>query len=78
MTEIVVAELAHKPVKTHLQDWLDAADGLQMQGDYLRAKLVLDTILQSHSSCIEAHVSLVHTHLHLGTSHWPKALQVAR
>lgn len=47
-------------------------------GDYQRAKLLLNTILQAHPACVQAHVQLVHTHLHLEQSLWPKALQIAR
>ena len=78
MAELLCADLSSRPVRDNLQEWLDTASTLLRAGEYLRAKLLLNTVLQAHPTCVQAHVQLVHTHLHLEQSLWPKALQVAR
>jgi hypothetical protein len=78
MAELLCADLSNKPVRDHLQEWLDTSTALLAAGEYVRAKLLLNTILQAHPVCVQAHVQLVHTHLHLEQSLWPKAVQIAR
>lgn len=78
MAELMCADLSNRPVRDNLKDWLDATSALLAAGEYSRAKLLLNTILQAHPACVQAHVRLVHTHLHLEQSLWPKALQIAR
>lgn len=78
MAELLCADLSNKPVRDNLQEWLDTSTALLAAGEYVRAKLLLNTILQAHPVCVQAHVQLVHTHLHLEQSLWPKALQIAR
>jgi hypothetical protein len=78
MAELMCADLSNRPVRDNLQGWLDTTSALLAAGEYIRAKLLLNTILQAHPACVQAHVRLVHTHLHLEQSLWPKALQVAR
>lgn len=78
MAELLCADLASRPVRDNLQEWLDTATALAAAGEYTRAKLLLNTILQAHPACITAHVQLVHTHLHLEQSLWPKALAISR
>lgn len=78
MAELLCLELSNKPVKHHLQEWLDAVQQLHAQGEWSRARLLLNTVLQARDDCVEAHVLLVQTLLHLGEPQWPKALQEAR
>jgi hypothetical protein len=78
MAELLCADLGNRPVRDNLQEWLDVSTALLKAGDYQRAKLLLNTILQAHPACVQAHVQLVLTHLHLEQSLWPKALQIAR
>ncbi|WIA39628.1 hypothetical protein OEZ86_005707 [Tetradesmus obliquus] len=78
MAELLCLELSNKPVKHHLQEWLDAVQQLHALGEWSRARLLLNTVLQARDDCVEAHVLLVQTLLHLGEPQWPKALQEAR
>lgn len=78
MAELLCADLSTRAVRDNLQDWLDTTTALLKAGEYVRAKLLLNTILQAHPTCVHAHVQLVHTHLHLEQSLWPRALQIAR
>lgn len=73
-----MAELASKPARSHLPDWLGAARSLLAAGEYQRASLVLGAALQAHHDCVDAHVLLVQAQLRMGSSHWPAALQAAR
>jgi hypothetical protein len=78
MAELLCLELSSKPVKHHMQEWLDAVQRLHALGEWSRARLLLNTVLQARDDCVEAHVLLVQTLLHLGKPQWPKALQEAR
>jgi hypothetical protein len=78
MAELLCLELSSKPVKHHLQEWLDAVQRLHALGEWPRARLLLNTVLQARDDCVEAHVLLVQTLLRLGEPQWPKALQEAR
>jgi hypothetical protein len=78
MAELLCADLATRPVARHLVEWLDAARALLALGEHARAALVLDSALQAHEGCAAAHTLLVAAHLHMGPTHWPKALQIAR
>lgn len=78
MAELLCLDLSNKPVKMHLSEWLTTVHQLLSLGEYSRARLLLNTILQAQDDCVEAHVLLVHTLLRLGESHWPKALHDAR
>jgi hypothetical protein len=78
MAELLCADLSSRGVRDNLQEWLDTSAALLKAGEYVRAKLLLNTTLQAHPGCAPAHVQLVLTHLHLEQSLWPKALQIAR
>lgn len=78
MAELLCADLSSRPVRDNLEEWLSTATALLKAGEYVRAKLLFNTILQAHPACVQAHVQLVQTLLHLEQSLWPKALQVAR
>lgn len=79
MAELLCADLSNRPVQANLSEWVTAAKQLESVGEFQRAQLLLDTVLQAQEDCVEAYALLVQTHLQLGGDrHLLRALQIAR
>lgn len=79
MAELVCADLSSRPVQTNVNEWLAAAQQLTAVGEFQRAQLLLNTVLQAEEHNVAALTVLIRTYLHLGGDrHLRKALQLAR